>query len=239
VSHQQILAFAAQRLAPHKRPRIIETVDAIPRTAAGKVIRHELPLASLRGRTVVITGGTRGSGHVLAGHFARQRARVIITGRSGTVLTAAEELACHGDVRGFVSDIADLRASAILSAGSNRITAASAFWSTMPLFTGHRVKPGTPTPMTGRTRSMSTSLACSACAGPSSRACTRGHGRIVNIVSNAGKHRWPHMSAYSVSKAAVIKLTDQAARNLLLLAAGMADTRPGQYLTVHDDFTAS
>jgi NAD(P)-dependent dehydrogenase (short-subunit alcohol dehydrogenase family) len=69
--------------------------------------------------------------------------------------------------------------------------------------------------------------------------CTRGHGRIVNIVSNAGKHRWPHMSAYSVSKAAVIKLTDQAARNLLLLAAGMADTRSGQYLTVHDDFTAS
>jgi acyl-CoA synthetase (AMP-forming)/AMP-acid ligase II len=60
VSHEQILAFAAQRLAPHKRPRIIETVDAIPRTAAGKVIRHELPLASLRGRTVVITGGTRG-----------------------------------------------------------------------------------------------------------------------------------------------------------------------------------
>ncbi len=36
-------------------------------------------------------------------------------------------------------------------------------------------------------------------------------GRIVNIVSNAGAHRWPYFTAYAVSKAAVIKLTENLA----------------------------
>jgi NAD(P)-dependent dehydrogenase (short-subunit alcohol dehydrogenase family) len=36
----------------------------------------------------------------------------------------------------------------------------------------------------------------------------RGAGRIVSIVSHAGVHRWPTCSAYSVSKAAVIKLME-------------------------------
>lgn len=39
----------------------------------------------------------------------------------------------------------------------------------------------------------------------------RGHGRIVNITSNAGLHRWPTMSAYSVSKAAVVKFSENLA----------------------------
>jgi acyl-CoA synthetase (AMP-forming)/AMP-acid ligase II/NAD(P)-dependent dehydrogenase (short-subunit alcohol dehydrogenase family) len=300
VSHEQILAFAAQRLAPHKRPRIIETVDAIPRTAAGKVIRHELPLASLRGRTVVITGGTRGFGHVLARHFARQRARVIITGRSRTVLTAAEELACHGDVRGFVSDIADLRGVCDL------VGRLEPDYGGIDVLVNNAALPGpsgeawnTDPDDWQTTFDVNVAGVLGMCRAVIPGMCTRGHGRIVNIVSNAGKHRWPHMSAYSVSKAAVIKLTenldaelrpygiavfnydpglltigmatrqldqqhppgswdarirdwyleqhnsgktvsaDQAARNLLLLAAGMADTRSGQYLTVHDDFTAS
>ena len=39
----------------------------------------------------------------------------------------------------------------------------------------------------------------------------RGGGRIVNITSNAGVFRWPLMSAYSVSKAAVVKFTENLA----------------------------
>jgi NAD(P)-dependent dehydrogenase (short-subunit alcohol dehydrogenase family) len=39
----------------------------------------------------------------------------------------------------------------------------------------------------------------------------RRRGRIVNVVSNAGVHRWPYLSAYSISKAAVIKLTENLA----------------------------
>ncbi|MFJ7044360.1 SDR family oxidoreductase [Streptomyces sp. NPDC101112] len=43
----------------------------------------------------------------------------------------------------------------------------------------------------------------------------RGHGRIVTISSHAGHTRWPHVSAYSVSKAAVNKLTENLAIELL------------------------
>ena len=39
----------------------------------------------------------------------------------------------------------------------------------------------------------------------------RGAGRIVNITSQAGVFRWPQGSAYSVSKAAVIKFTENLA----------------------------
>ena len=39
----------------------------------------------------------------------------------------------------------------------------------------------------------------------------RGTGRIVNITSEAGVYRWPQVSAYSASKAAVIKFTENLA----------------------------
>jgi len=39
-------------------------------------------------------------------------------------------------------------------------------------------------------------------------------GRIVNIASNAGAYRWPNLSGYSVSKTAVIKLTENLALEL-------------------------
>jgi NAD(P)-dependent dehydrogenase (short-subunit alcohol dehydrogenase family) len=39
----------------------------------------------------------------------------------------------------------------------------------------------------------------------------RRRGRIVNITSHAGVFRWPGVSAYSVSKAAVVKLTENLA----------------------------
>ena len=36
--------FAAERLAPYKRPRLVRCVDALPRNALGKVQRSELRL---------------------------------------------------------------------------------------------------------------------------------------------------------------------------------------------------
>ena len=42
----------------------------------------------------------------------------------------------------------------------------------------------------------------------------RGSGRIINLASNAGVFRWPTASAYSASKAALIKLTENLAFEL-------------------------
>ncbi len=39
---EELLAFAAERLAPYKRPRLLRFLDALPRNALGKVQRHEL-----------------------------------------------------------------------------------------------------------------------------------------------------------------------------------------------------
>jgi len=38
----ELLAFAAERLAGFKRPRVVHYVEALPRSALGKVLKHEL-----------------------------------------------------------------------------------------------------------------------------------------------------------------------------------------------------
>jgi len=52
-------------------------------------------------------------------------------------------------------------------------------------------------------------------------------GRIINVVSNAGVHRWPYVTAYSVSKAAVIKLTENLAVELKRRPIAVLSYDPG------------
>jgi malonyl-CoA/methylmalonyl-CoA synthetase len=39
---ESLIAFAAEQLAPFKRPRLLQFVDTLPRNALGKVLKHEL-----------------------------------------------------------------------------------------------------------------------------------------------------------------------------------------------------
>jgi phage baseplate assembly protein W len=55
----------------------------------------------------------------------------------------------------------------------------------------------------------------------------RRKGRIVNVTSQAGVHRWPLVSAYSVSKAAVVKLTENLARETARYGIGVFSVHPG------------
>ncbi|KRE39608.1 AMP-dependent synthetase [Janibacter sp. Soil728] len=45
----KVIEHAAERLAPYKRPREVRLVNALPRTANGKVVRRDLPPPSPRG----------------------------------------------------------------------------------------------------------------------------------------------------------------------------------------------
>ncbi|MET8829529.1 SDR family oxidoreductase [Streptomyces sp. NPDC004610] len=63
----------------------------------------------------------------------------------------------------------------------------------------------------------------------------RRNGCVVNIVSHAGAHRWPHVSAYSVSKAAVIKLTENLGAELRGSGVYTAALHPGIVLTGFTD----
>jgi acyl-CoA synthetase (AMP-forming)/AMP-acid ligase II len=42
VDAEELVAFARERLAGYKLPRAIAFVDALPRTASGKVLKREL-----------------------------------------------------------------------------------------------------------------------------------------------------------------------------------------------------
>ena len=56
---------------------------------------------------------------------------------------------------------------------------------------------------------------------------TRRRGRIVNLTSQAGVFRWPMSSAYSVSKAAVIKLTENLGYETRRYGISVFSVHPG------------
>jgi NAD(P)-dependent dehydrogenase (short-subunit alcohol dehydrogenase family) len=55
----------------------------------------------------------------------------------------------------------------------------------------------------------------------------RQSGRIINITSQAGAHRWPLVSAYSVSKAAVTKLSENLAHETRRYGISVFSVHPG------------
>ena len=46
----EITAFAAARLAPYKRPRLVHLVESLPRNVLGKIVRHQLDAEHVSGR---------------------------------------------------------------------------------------------------------------------------------------------------------------------------------------------
>src|SRR5437762_12992387 len=70
---------------------------AFAAAGAALITRRLLPRRSLSGRVMLITGGSRGLGLVLARQFLRKGARVAICARDESELQrAAEDLSAHG-----------------------------------------------------------------------------------------------------------------------------------------------
>ncbi|MFD5554678.1 SDR family NAD(P)-dependent oxidoreductase [Streptomyces sp. NPDC127068] len=171
--------------------------------------------AGLAGRSVLITGGSRGFGREMARAFLERGARVLITGRDQDALASTRaELAPYGDLRTAVVDSTDegalreLAARLLADWGGTDVLVANAgasgpigpAWENDPAhwWATHEVNV------------RGTFLTCHAFV---PQLLARG-GRILVISSNAGMHRWPHLSAYSVSKAAGIKLAENLAAEL-------------------------
>lgn len=173
-------------------------------TALRAVVRHGR-LISLRGRTVLITGGSRGLGLVLARTLGHEGARLAICARDpAEVQRATADLAAEGfEVLGFACDVTErsqvewtvaqilaemgpidvlINNAGTIQVGPFEVTTLEDYEQAFrthfwgPFFTTLAVLPGMR---------------------------QRGMGRIVNVSSIGGKISVPHLLPYSASKFAL------------------------------------
>jgi 3-oxoacyl-[acyl-carrier protein] reductase len=72
---------------------------------------------SLEGRSVVVTGASKGIGKGIAAGFARAGARVLVVGRDGDAAAAAADELGRG-ASAFAADVADPEACAAMAAAA-------------------------------------------------------------------------------------------------------------------------
>jgi NAD(P)-dependent dehydrogenase (short-subunit alcohol dehydrogenase family) len=176
---------------------------------ARTLLRHKRTL-DLAGRVVVITGGSRGLGLVLARTLVQRGARVAICARDsaeldraraelellgGDVFTAACDVSERDDVLRFIASVEDdfgpidvlVNNAGIIQVGP------------LELMTEHDFERALQVNLRGPLHAMLAVL-------PAMR--RRGAGRIVNIASIGGKIAVPHLAPYSTSKFALVGLSE-------------------------------
>jgi NAD(P)-dependent dehydrogenase (short-subunit alcohol dehydrogenase family)/ubiquinone/menaquinone biosynthesis C-methylase UbiE len=184
----------------------------------------------LRGHVVLVTGGGRGVGRLLARTLAEAGATVALIARSSDELaTTVEQIQDAGgvavaasadvtDETAVTAALAQLRAQLgpvdmlINNAGINGPmgvlweTESAEWWRTLEVNLGG-------------------AFVLSRMLLPDMIAA--GRGRIINITSNAGVYRWPLVSAYVTSKAALIKLTETLAAETVKHGVSVFSVDPG------------
>lgn len=168
------------------------------------------PRMNFRGKTVLITGGSRGLGLVLARQFLKEGARVVICGREAeTIARARQELAqLGGEVLAVPCDVTEpVQVEALVSRVHETFGPVDVLVNnagviqTGPLeaMTLEDFEESVDTHLWGP---LYTTLAVL----PEMK--QRGEGRIVNISSIGGRVSVPHMVPYSASKFALVGLSD-------------------------------
>lgn len=161
---------------------------------------------------IVITGGAKGVGMVYASHLAKDPGNIIIvTGRSKTPPDSiihrlnstfhyrSLDVSIESQIIPFFSEITD-------SFGRIDVLINNAgIWGPVGKFNTNDLSEWFDTIKVNLTGVVSCTHAAMQYMVPQKS------GIIINMASNAGAHRWPNCSAYSVSKAAIIKLTENLA----------------------------
>ena len=179
---------------------------------------------------VLITGASRGIGRATAVQFAAAGARLALVARSETglqeTLSAVRE--AGGDALCIAADVVDEQAVGeaqreietsvgpvdVLINNAGLGGPAGELWQVDPGEWWRTVE----------VNLLGTYL-CARAVLPGMTA--RRRARIVNVVSNAGAHRWPYVTAYAVSKGAVIKLTESLAAETRDYGVAVLAAHPG------------
>ncbi|RKH41878.1 SDR family NAD(P)-dependent oxidoreductase [Corallococcus sicarius] len=199
----------ADRRHTERKGLSLGTLAAGMGAAALGVRRALRPRFSFKDRTVVITGGSRGLGLVMARLLLAEGARVAICARDGETLERARvELEREGEVLALRCDVRDqVQVEAMVSAVHERWGAVDVLINNAGII------------MVGPLESMTledfeeaidvhlwgplyTTLAVL----PEMK--RRGEGRILNVSSIGGKVSVPHLVPYSASKFALVGLSD-------------------------------
>ncbi|QDI72806.1 polyketide synthase [Streptomyces calvus] len=202
-----------QITVPAEEPR--PSVEVVERRHATPAVPE--PVLPLKGRTVLLTGATGALGQLFATAMADAGANLVVTGRDvDTLDRLSHELReRQAEVLALPTDLGDRESMPrLLAAVGERFDAvdvlvnnagvtgpAGPLWETDDDAWWHAMEVN----LRGSTR---------ACRAVLPGMIERHGGRVVNIVSSAGKHRWPLVSGYSVSKAALIKLGENLAPEL-------------------------
>lgn len=184
-------------------------------------------------RGVVITGGSAGIGRVIADHFAREGARVLIIGRTEeTLAKAADEInADGGDAHWHQADMRDVDdVAGVLPAAQDKLGRVDVMVNNAGIF--HEA------PLLQATLESWQEVMAVNLTAPfllTQQAATlmaeQGGGVVVNLASIDGHGVDGPYVSYNVSKAALLHLTRQAAVELGPLGIRVNSVSPGWTLT--------
>ncbi|MEN3334440.1 MAG: hypothetical protein V7641_3805 [Blastocatellia bacterium] len=176
---------------------------------AARALFRQVNSFSFRDRVVLITGGSRGLGLLIARELAREGARLAICARDeGELQTAQQELSQHTEVLGIPCDISDRQqVEAFVQAAQNHFgqidvlinNAGTINVGPMDVMTPEDYEQAMKVHFWGPLYAVLAVL-------PEMR--RRGAGRIVNISSIGGKISVPHLLPYSASKFALVGLSE-------------------------------
>jgi NAD(P)-dependent dehydrogenase (short-subunit alcohol dehydrogenase family) len=175
-----------------------------------RMVRRERSRWDLANRTVLITGGSRGLGLLVARELAREGARVAITARDASTLARArEDLAGHGaPVLAIPCDVTDRESvERLVRETTQRLGPIDAVVNNAGTITVGPVEEMTVDDYRAALATnfwgpLYTILAVL----PAMRA--RRAGRIVNVASIGGRLSVPHLVPYSASKFALVGLSE-------------------------------